>query len=348
MAEVHAATDQRTGRPAAVKVLHAVGADAAVRFDRELVALESLDHPAIVRLLDHGVHDDAPFLVLERVEGGSLADRLRDGPLGVDAATALGAVLADALAHAHGRGIVHRDVSPGNVLLDGDDQPHLADFGIARLVGAAPITRTGWMVGTASYIAPEQVHGGAVGSAADVYSLGLVMLECATGTREYPGGNRVAALAHLLRPPEIPASLPPGLAAVLRSMTAAEPIDRPAAGAVAASLRALAAGDDLTMVAPALTPRVAIAAGAPPWSRYRVAAGAALLAALAGLGAVAWADGGSSDPTAATTTTTATTVATTAPPPPTTAAPPDTRPPPGERGDGNDRRDERDQERDDD
>ena len=115
---------------------------------------------------DSGVDDDGrPFVVMDFVEGQSLAARLRDGVLSVPAAIRLGATLADALAHVHARRIVHRDVKPGNVLLDGEGRPQLTDFGIARLVDATRVTATGLVVGTAAYMAPEQVRGEVVGPA---------------------------------------------------------------------------------------------------------------------------------------------------------------------------------------
>jgi hypothetical protein len=196
-------------------------------------------HPALVGVRDSGVDDEGrPFVVMDFVEGQSLAARLRDGVLSVPAAIRLGAVLADALAHVHARGIVHRDVKPGNVLLDGEGRPQLTDFGIARLVDATRVTATGLVVGTAAYMAPEQVRGEIVGPPADVYALGLVLLEAVRGRREFEGGALESAIARLHRSPVVPAEIPEPLASAIRRMTATDPAERPAASGVAAVLRA--------------------------------------------------------------------------------------------------------------
>src|SRR5205085_6094408 len=118
-----------------------------LRFEREVTALESLEHPNVVSVLGHGELDDRPYLVLERVDGGSLAELVATGPLPPERAAAIGAQLADALAHAHQHGVVHRDVKPSNVLLDLDGRPRLADFGVAQLDGSGTLTATGFTVG---------------------------------------------------------------------------------------------------------------------------------------------------------------------------------------------------------
>ena len=137
----------------------------------------------------------------------------------------------------HRAGIVHRDLKPANVLL-GADGPRLADFGIARALDGTAVTGTGYVVGTAAYLAPEQVRGEWVGPEADVYALGLVLLESLTGRREYPGALVESATARLHRPPGIPTGLPFALDTALRAMTALDPFDRPAAADVATMLAA--------------------------------------------------------------------------------------------------------------
>jgi serine/threonine protein kinase len=132
---------------------------------------------------------------------------------------------------------VHRDVKPGNVLIGRDGRVRLTDFGIARLVDSARVTSTGMMVGTASFLAPEQVAGEPVGPPADVYALGLVLLECLTGQREYAGSTVEVALARLQRLPRVPATLPAGWPGLLRAMTAREPADRPSPPTRPASCR---------------------------------------------------------------------------------------------------------------
>jgi serine/threonine protein kinase len=150
------------------------------------------------------------------------------------------------LAHVHDRGVVHRDVKPANVLLDRHRCPWLADFGLARLLDragdtAAGDTAAGGLVGTAAYMAPEQVRGVDVGAAADVWSLGLVLLEAVTGRREYGGGLVECAVARLHRDPRVPPTVPAPLAEVLVEMTAPHPAWRPsAAGASRALARVLA------------------------------------------------------------------------------------------------------------
>ena len=183
------------------------------------------------------VEDGRPFIVTDLVEGPTLAERLEVGPLDPDEVLRIGARLADALAHVHRAGIVHRDLKPANVLL-GADGPRLADFGIARALDGTAVTGTGYVVGTAAYLAPEQVRGEWVGPEADVYALGLVLLESLTGRREYPGALVESATARLHRPPGIPTGLPFALDTALRAMTALDPADRPAAADVATMLAA--------------------------------------------------------------------------------------------------------------
>ena len=229
--EVHEAYDHTLGRTVAVK-LFAAHLDPAGRhrFDHEARALARLSHPGLVAIFDIGTVADRPYLVMQLIDGESLASRLLSGPLPPADVAPMGALLADALAHAHGRGVVHRDVKPSNILLGVDDRPYLTDFGIALLTGTSRLTSTNEIIGTPAYLAPEQILGAEVGPPADVYALGLVLLECVTGEMEYAGGTRLeAALARLHRPPHIPATLPPEIADVLRAMTAAEPADRPTA-----------------------------------------------------------------------------------------------------------------------
>jgi hypothetical protein len=149
-------------------------------------------------------------------------------------------------------GVVHRDVKPGNVLFDNDGGVHLTDFGIARLTDVTAITATGLVIGTAAYLAPEQVTGDGASPASDIYALGLVLLEALTGERAYDGSPSEAAIARLHRQPEIPATSNRSLGALLGSMTAADPAVRPSAAGVSAALTASAEGvpTDATSVLP--------------------------------------------------------------------------------------------------
>jgi eukaryotic-like serine/threonine-protein kinase len=238
LADVHAATNLVTGERVAVKVLRADGIDDVQRFDVEARVLASLDHPSIVRLRD-AVDARPPFLVLDLVEGPTLADLLRQGPLPAERVWALGSELAGALAHAHGKAIVHRDVKPGNVLIADDGTARLSDFGIARLLDSSTVclTATNQVIGTPAYLAPEQVEGRAVTPAADVYALGLVLLEALTGRRCFEGTTAETAIARLHRPPAVPDQVPPWSASLLAAMVSVDPCDRPSATEVARCLR---------------------------------------------------------------------------------------------------------------
>jgi hypothetical protein len=257
MAEVFWATDTATDRRVALKVLHDIEEGNAVRLRSEAAALGRLDHPGLVGLRGCGMHRGRPYLVLDLADGPSLADELAaHGPLGLERTVAVGADLADALAHIHRAGVVHRDVKPANVLFDRSGRARLADFGIARVAGTPSLTRTGYVVGSAPYLAPEQVEARPVTAAADVFALGLVLLECLTGQRCYQGSQAEVVLSRLHRRPAVPADLPRWLRDVLRAMTVREPSCRPPADAVATALRCatsdpvMAATERISLVSP--------------------------------------------------------------------------------------------------
>jgi eukaryotic-like serine/threonine-protein kinase len=240
MAAVYRGEDLTLGRPVAVKVFaeSAEGIDDLERRKSEIALLASLSHRALVRLYDasHDARTGREYLVMELIDGEDLRQALRRGPLTAADAAALLADVGEALHVIHGRGIVHRDVKPANVLLEPAHLPtrtwnaKLADFGIARLIDDARLTRTGLLVGTPGYLSPEQVSGGAPpGPEADVYSLGLLVLEARTGEAAFPGPSAESAAARLVRDPEIPASLGDDWVALLRAMTARDPGQRPTA-----------------------------------------------------------------------------------------------------------------------
>ncbi|WP_257028015.1 MULTISPECIES: serine/threonine protein kinase [unclassified Streptomyces] len=238
--DVYRGFDLRLRRPVAVKMFRAgTGFDTEEIFRSEAEILARLQHPGLVTAFDAGHHDGDAFLVMQLIDGHTLKSRIAEGPLSCEAAAALGAALAEALAHTHEVGIVHRDVKPSNIILDSSGRPHLTDFGISRLLDATTRTATATMTGTAAYLSPEQVLGRPVGRPADIYALGLVLLECLTGRLEYDGGPLEAAIARLHRAPALPDSLPEGFAGLLRDMTSLEEQGRPTARDCARALTRL-------------------------------------------------------------------------------------------------------------
>ncbi|XVS67065.1 serine/threonine-protein kinase [Actinosynnema sp. CA-299493] len=235
-AEVHRGWDVLLRRFVAVKVFHGDEVDGR-RFDNEVRTLAGLSHPGVLSVYDVGTCDGASYVVMQLVEGTTLRDRLLAGTFTPVQARALGHQIADALAHVHEQRVVHRDVKPSNVLLDGSDTAYLADFGLARSLGSAPVAKTSQVVGSAAYLAPEQVRGEEVGPPADVYALGLLLLECLTGYREYQGNRVDAAIARLHRPPRVPHDVPAGLGRLLTLMTSLSAHRRPTAAQVADELR---------------------------------------------------------------------------------------------------------------
>jgi serine/threonine-protein kinase len=246
MAEVWRATDTRTGATVAVKRLHPGLADdvaARSRFRREIEASRAVAHPAAVRVLDADPDADPPWLVMEHVAGGSLAARLEPGaPMPADAVARIGADVAGALAALHAAGLVHRDVTPSNILLPPDGGARLADFGIARTWDGSPledVTLTGDVVGTLRFVAPEILAGGPAGPAADVWALGAVLHEAGTGRRPFDASSPAALLASQRRLPPMD-GIDPASAPLLTRMLDPDPSARPAATAVAAALSRIA------------------------------------------------------------------------------------------------------------
>ncbi|HWO26548.1 MAG TPA: protein kinase [Kofleriaceae bacterium] len=249
MGQVFRARDLQRGEPVAVKMLHGDVDAHLARFDRERRALAELSHPGIVRYVAHGLAPSGePYLAMEWLDGEDLAARLARSKLSLEDSLALTARVAEALAAAHARDIVHRDLKPSNIfLVDGRiDRVKVLDFGIARLEDATRVTRTGSILGTLGYMAPEQARSGqALDARADVFSLGCVLFECLTGAPAFQAEHPMALLMKLLfaEPPrlaEVMPAAPAALDALLARMLAKEPAERPAhGGATAEALAAL-------------------------------------------------------------------------------------------------------------
>ena len=249
-AEVWRARDEQLGREVAVKRLHPhlVPDDASrKRLAAEARAAAGLSHPVIVGIYDVDATGESPALVMELVDGESLAARIaREGPLPAPEAAAVAADIAEALFHAHQRGVIHRDVKPGNVLLSHDGRTRLVDFGIAHSLAttAERLTLTGTVIGTLHAMAPEQLSGGPITPRTDLYGLGVVLHEALSGRPPYPASSPVAlADAQRAGPPDL-GGVEPALAAAIAGCLAFHPGDRPLhAGALAEALRAWIAGD---------------------------------------------------------------------------------------------------------
>jgi len=335
MSSVYRAHDTLLDRKVALKVLHPQYADDeeyVERFRREARAVARLSHPNIVTVIDRGEENGQEFIVFEYVDGQNLKALVNArGAIPVETAVALGHQIARALAFAHEQGLVHRDVKPQNVLLNGDGRAKVTDFGIARSMDVKHgMTQTGAVLGTSDYIAPEQAQGHGVNARTDVYSLGVVLYELLTGEVPFPGENFVAvAMRHINEPPPSARALrrdvPPRLDAALQRAMAKDPADRyPSMDAFCAELEAClrelrrgdppALDDGATLIVPPAQRRsrqraAARAAGAPSGRRKLLRAGALVLlglvaAAAVAAGIVAWtrSDGSGGGETSKTTT----------------------------------------------
>jgi eukaryotic-like serine/threonine-protein kinase len=236
MGEVWEASDTRLGRGVAVKVLRPeLGDDPEFlhRFRIEARTVASLDNPGIAAVHDYG-EDEGPngrrtaYLVMELVRGEPLSTLISHGPIDHDETLRLIEDAAWALQAAHERGFVHRDVKPGNILVRTDGVVKLTDFGIAKAADAVPVTRSGMVMGTAHYIAPEQASGAEAGPASDVYSLGIVGYECLAGHRPFRADSAVAVAMMQVReaPPPLPASVPAGVRELIDAALVKDPAQR--------------------------------------------------------------------------------------------------------------------------
>jgi serine/threonine-protein kinase len=264
MAQVYRSRDRLLDRPVALKVLFpelSVDRSFVERFRREAQAAANLSHPNIVPVFDWGEDSGTYFIVMEFVDGRPLSAVLRDGgPMAPRQAASIGANVASALAYAHRHGVVHRDVKPGNVLITGDGQVKVTDFGIARAVNTdESLTQTGAVMGTAAYFSPEQAEGFGVDARSDIYSLGVVLFEMVTGRTPFVGDSPVAvASKHVRDLPPLPRQLNPTvpveLEAVVMKAMAKSPDDRYAdADALRADLLRFADGRPVAAEDPAAT-----------------------------------------------------------------------------------------------
>jgi serine/threonine protein kinase len=337
MGDILVATDSVLERQVVIKLLaERFAEDESIRqrFTREALAAARLSGASnIVTIFDVGETDAGrPFIVMEYLPGGSLDARLRRGPIPPDQALEWLEQSARALDAAHSEGIVHRDVKPGNLLLDAGDNVHVADFGVARATGLDSLTVAGTVLGTAGYLSPEQARGESAGPASDLYALGVVAFELLTGERPFQRETTAAeAAAHVNEPvPSIHErnpSLPPALDRTFGRALAKDPDDRFASGAelVRALRRALAEPEQPPTQRTRVTRRAS-----HPW---RVPAIVGVLALLAIVGALLAAalvggDGDGSSGTPSVVTTEATVTETAAPPPPPPPPPPPQPPPP--------------------
>jgi eukaryotic-like serine/threonine-protein kinase len=291
MGEVWRAVDLVLDRPVAVKLLrdeYVQHPDTLARFRAEARHAAAVSHRGIAQVYDY---DEAgpgqpPFLVMELVDGPSLTQVLARGPLDPARAMDVIAQAAAGLGAAHAAGLVHRDIKPGNLLIGPDGTVKITDFGIAYAAGSAPLTRTGALIGTPAYLAPERVAGGSAGPASDLYSLGIVAYECLAGAPPFTGTPMEVALAHQYQSlPALPASVPLPVAALAAELTARDPALRPASAdevaARAGRLRDALSGAAATQADPWLVSpadagyagyagQAAFGSGAPPaaWAGF--------------------------------------------------------------------------------
>jgi hypothetical protein len=312
MGRVYQAVDPDRDRQLAIKVLARQTLDDLARFAAEAEVLEKLEHEAIVAYVAHGTTPDGePYLAMAWLDGESLASRLRRELLSVREAVQLAERVAGALAYAHSRGVVHRDLKPSNLILAGGDPGRavLVDFGVARdsAVDRA-LTRTGQMVGTPGFMAPEQARGGGIDGRADLFALGCVLYQSLTGRPPFDADELIGVLALLLLEDpaplgELAPAVPRRLESLVSWLLAKDPAARPAdaervAAELAAIARALDSGDDEALATELVVPERATGATVVERRpkreprRRRIAIGAAIaVAGLVGVGLVVMAGG---------------------------------------------------------
>ena len=254
MGEVWLATDEVLQRTVAVKVMLpgvADDPDFARRFEAEATSMARVNHPAVASIHDFGRDRGRLYLVMELVEGESLAQRLSRGRLSPEETMRLVAQTAAGLRAVHDRGLVHRDIKPANLLVRPDGSVVITDFGIARHADASHLTVSGAILGTPTYLSPEQVRGEPAGPLSDVYSLGLVAHECLAGEKPFAGGNPYAVALQRLQsgPRPLAVDVPPAVRAVVERALAVDPADRWQSAAD------LARAADAGQITPAPAPR---------------------------------------------------------------------------------------------
>lgn len=233
VASVYLAHDMKNDRQVAVKILSPAAMDerVRVRFQREAKLLFDLNHPNIVQVLDYGLFDEIPFLVLPYFDHGTLKDRLEKGPLSLKEGARIIGQLASALQYAHDEGIIHRDVKPSNVLFDKDGNAMLSDFGFAHLISGSVSLTGSALVGTPSYMSPEQIQGATLSPQVDQYALGVILYEISTGSLPFEAETPVAvAVKHatdpLPRPSMVNPNLPAPVERVIIKSLAKDPVNR--------------------------------------------------------------------------------------------------------------------------
>jgi serine/threonine-protein kinase len=263
MGSVFKALDPALGRTVALKTIHSAAlngdnaAEYRARFYREAKASGVLSHPSIVPVFDVGEHDGAPFLVMEFVEGRTLAEAIKKGErFTLDRVCEIGQQLAEALGYAHRQGVIHRDIKPANILMTsrevyGSERPRITDFGIAKLA-ASEITTTGQFLGTPSFMPPEQFTGASVDGRADLFSLGVILYSLATGEQPFPGETMTAVSYKVVHTEPVPPSklnpaVSAGIERVILKCLAKKPADRYQTGeALAQDLATLRANPNAT------------------------------------------------------------------------------------------------------
>jgi Tol biopolymer transport system component len=311
MGEVYRARDTRLGRDVAIKVLPqhlSANPEVRARFEREAKTVSSLNHPHICTLFDVGREGDTDYLVMELIEGETLAARLTKGPLSVTETLRIGSQVADALDRAHRAGVVHRDLKPGNIMLT-KGGAKLMDFGLARATGmggtasgsgvtmaalsqsptiAQPLTAEGTIVGTFQYMSPEQLEGQETDARGDIWAFGCVLYEMATGKRAFEGKSQASLIGSIMNAAPAPISqiapmTPPPLERLVRGCLTRSPDDRvQTAHDVKLQLQWIAEGGSQTGMAPVAGGGRRARAGL--WMAWAVA----LIAILAGAAGIAW------------------------------------------------------------